>query len=197
MSKDIAEANYNQNCINLEGRLYTRFMEYDNLPQFTKVKAYCDTADTGSDYLCNIIYCVYENEAYLLDVYYTQKHMEITEPETARRLIEYNTNWWDCESNNGGRGFARNVQVQMKNLGSNKCHVNWFHQSKNKQARIISNATWVMDHIYFPKNWGSKWPDFYEALYGYQREGKNEHDDAPDALTGVAEQFNQRRGTHW
>ena len=27
----------------------------------------------------------------------------------------------------------------------------------------------------------------------YQREGKNKNDDAPDATTGVAEQFNTRR----
>ena len=41
----------------------------------------------------------------------------------------------------------------------------------------------------FPKSWGVMWPEYYEAMYSYQREGKNEHDDAPDATTGVAEQF--------
>ena len=27
----------------------------------------------------------------------------------------------------------------------------------------------------------------------YQREGKNKHDDAPDATTGIAEQFNSKK----
>ena len=195
MSKDIAEANYNQNCINLEGRLYTHLKEYEDVPKgtngkplFTSIKAYCDTADEGSDFLCNIIYGVYQKEAYVLDVYYTQEHMEKTEKEVARRLVEHGVNWWDCESNNGGKGFARNVQRIMKDTyGSNKCHVHWFHQSKNKQARILSNATWVMDHIYYPINWGIKWPKYYDDMYSYQREGKNEHDDAQDCTTGVAE----------
>jgi len=44
-----------------------------------------------------------------------------------------------------------------------------------------------MNHIYFPINWKDKWPDYYKAMTEYQREGKNAHDDAPDATTGVAE----------
>ena len=46
-----------------------------------------------------------------------------------------------------------------------------------------------MDHIYFPVNWADRWPEFYKAVTRYQREGKNEHDDAADALTGVAEKL--------
>src|SRR5690606_42099148 len=63
----------------------------------------------------------------------------------------------------------------------------FFYQSKNKEARILSNVTWVMEHIYFPANWRHRWPELYHALTTYQREGKNAYDDAPDALTGVAE----------
>jgi predicted phage terminase large subunit-like protein len=36
-------------------------------------------------------------------------------------------------------------------------------------------------------NWKDRWPDFHEAIIGFQREGKNKHDDAPDALTGLVE----------
>ena len=46
-----------------------------------------------------------------------------------------------------------------------------------------------MEHIYFPANWRDRWPAFYDALMKYQREGKNKHDDAPDALTGIAEKI--------
>ena len=92
------------------------------------------------------------------------------------------------ESNNGGRGFARSVERILKEqYKSNKTKITWFHQSQNKLARILSNATWVMDHIYYPVNWRDKWPEYYKAMNQYQREGKNAHDDAPDATTGVAE----------
>ncbi|WP_154698249.1 phage terminase large subunit, partial [Clostridium botulinum] len=51
---------------------------------------------------------------------------------------------------------------------------------------------WVMDHIYYPKNWREKWPEYYDAMIKYQREGNNKHDDAPDATTGVAENMEKR-----
>ena len=49
-----------------------------------------------------------------------------------------------------------------------------------------------MDHIYFPKNWIDRWPEFAKAILSYLREGKNLNDDGPDTLTGVAEKINSR-----
>lgn len=194
MGEDIAKANYQQMPIDMKGRLYASFKTYETLPTdkhgnslFTVVKSYCDTADTGADYLCNIIYGVYHKEAYVLDVYYTKDGMEITEPETAKRLMRFGVNEADIESNNGGRGFARNVERELSQLGSNRTKINWFYQSKNKAARILSNSTWVMSHIYYPVNWKDRWPEYYDAMTSYQKEGRNKHDDAPDATTGIAE----------
>ncbi len=195
MGEDIASANYNQEPIDLKGQLYTSFKTYDDVPRdttgkplFSSVRNYTDTADEGSDYLCSITYGVYNKEAYILDVIYTQKPMEDTEPMVAKALFEYGVNRAKIESNNGGRGFARSVNSILKQeYKSNKTKVRWFHQSENKIARILSNSTWVMNHIYYPKNWKDRWPDYYKAMYKYQREGKNAHDDAPDATTGVAE----------
>ena len=197
MNKDIVEANYNQTPIDIKGRLYTKFKTYDKLPVddkgnllFESVRNYTDTADEGSDYLCSITYGIYNKEAYVLDVIYTKDPMEITEPLLANTLIKYNVNVVDIESNNGGRGYARNVERIMKESGSNKTMVKWFHQSQNKKARILSNSTWVMEHIYFPNNWRHKFPEYYADMNSYQKEGKNAHDDGPDATTGIAEILN-------
>ena len=99
------------------------------------------------------------------------------------------------ESNNGGRGFARNVRrILEQELGSNLTIIKWFTQSKNKQARIYSNSTWVMEHIYFPEDWRNRWPEYYDSMIKYQREGKNKHDDAQDATTGIAENCGKKSG---
>ena len=112
--------------------------------------------------------------------------MEITEGETARRVYENNVNLAKIESNNGGRSFARRVrEILAEKYGSNFTTVKWFHQSNNKEARILSNSTWVMEHIYFPCDWHIRFPEYYKAMTTYQREGKNKHDDAPDATTGI------------
>ena len=119
--------------------------------------------------------------------------MEITEKETAKRFNEFSVNNAKIESNNGGRGFARNIIRILGELKNHRTIIKWFHQSKNKQARILTNATWVMEHFYLPENWRDKWPEYYEAMTSYQKEGKNKNDDAPDATTGVAESFERER----
>ena len=113
--------------------------------------------------------------------------MEVTENETAERHLRFAVNNAVIESNNGGSGFARNVRRISGEIGNNMTNFSWFHQSKNKKARILSNSSWVQNHIYYPVNWRDRYPEYYEAMTKYQREGKNAHDDAPDATTGVAE----------
>lgn len=193
MGEDIASANYQQEPIDIRGKLYSHFKAYkaNEMPSFRRISSYTDTADTGSDYLASFIYGeTFDDEAYILDVIYTKEPMEVTEPLLAKKLYENKVNLAWIESNNGGRGFARSVERILKEkYQSNKTKVNWFHQSKNKVARILSNATWVMDHVYFPEGWRNKWPELYQALTTYQKEGKNAHDDAPDALTGIAEKM--------
>ncbi|MEG2919103.1 MAG: phage terminase large subunit [Clostridium sp.] len=205
MGADIFSANYQQEPIDLKGRLYSSFKTYDDIPRdsngnqlFTCIHSYCDTADEGADYLCNIVYGEYNNEAYILDIVYTQESMEITEGNVAASLYDNDVNKAIVESNNGGKGFARAVRnILTDKHKSNYTRVKWFHQSKNKQARILSNATWVMEHIYYPSNWKDRWPKYYEAMIKYQREGKNKHDDGPDATTGVAEQLNRKKGARF
>lgn len=197
MGADIASANYQQEPIDVKGRLYSVLKTYADVPQnsagqplFTSVRAYVDTADTGDDYLCAIVYGVYAKEAYVLDVLYTKAPMEETEPQTAAMLHRNGVNVCDIESNSGGRGFARSVRQHLASTyNSNKTAIHTFSQTKNKAARILSNATWVMEHIYFPVNWRDRWPEYHAAMTRYQREGKNKHDDAPDATTGVAEKI--------
>ena len=189
MDKAIVYANYQQEPIDLEGRLYKEFKTYDKIPaeKITGIKAYCDTADTGEDYLCNIIYADCRDSAYVIDVIYTKEPMEITEQLVAETYKKFNVNVADIESNNGGRSFGRTVEKLTQSMGNLKTIINTFHQSGNKYTRILSNSAWVVNNIYMPVDWANKWQQFYKDVSSYQREGKNKHDDAPDALTGIAE----------
>ena len=186
----VFETQYMQNPKPLTGLMYERsFKTYETIPITRKhtVKAYIDTADTGADYLCCIIYIETEIGNFILDVYYTQDPMETTEPETARRLSKYEVERAIIESNNGGRGFARNVESQCRLLGNRKTSVTWFHQSENKDVRIFNHSAEVQNLTYFPKGWEHLYPKFYKDITQYMKVGKNAHDDAPDALTGTVE----------
>ena len=196
MSKEIVYANYQQEPIDIKGRLYNEFKTYVDLPKekIVKISAYCDTADTGDDFLCNIIYADCKDSAYILDVIYTKESMEITEPMVAEAYKKFNVNVADIESNNGGRAFARNIKRITRDKGNYKTVIKWFHQSGNKIARILSNSAWVNANIYMPIDWKNKWSEFAKDIISYQKEGKNKHDDGPDALTGVAEKCNKISG---
>ena len=188
----IFEANYHNTLIDLKGRLYTLLKEYQTIPTpIERTIAYVDTADEGKDYLSCIIADIYKGQAYIKDIYYTKDAMEITEAEVARRLHTHKVNMAFIESNNGGRGFARNVEKLLwDNHKSRQTRIEWFHQSQNKKARILSNATNVMNNTFFPLNWQTTYKDAYLSMITYQREIKNKFDDLQDALTGIQEKMN-------
>lgn len=189
LDEDIWLANYEQIPVDKKGALYSVFKTYDvlDVDAADRLINYTDTADTGADYLCSISGAQIDRYVYLLDVYYTDEAMEVTEPETARRLKHYGIRECAIESNNGGRGFARNIISHLKRLKCYKCVITWFTQSKNKKTRILSQATNVMDQVIMPEDWEKRWPLFARHIKKYQRKGKNEHDDAEDALTGIVE----------
>ncbi len=169
-----------------EGLLYgDNFAEYDSMPRdIVRWGNYTDTADTGDDYLCSICYAVdTDGIIYVRDVVYTREPMEVTEILVADMLNVMQTRFAAIESNNGGRGFARALQRLAPTT-----NVEWFHQSGNKEARILSNSATVLHSVRFPRGWRERWSDMYAHLTTYRRLFRsNRWHDAPDALTGVVE----------
>lgn len=189
MGADIASANYQQEPIDIKGRLYGEFKTYSNRSAYKKIWHYCDTADTGKDYLCSIVWGeTLDGYQDVLDVIYTQQPMEYTESAVANQLINFKVNTSRIERNNGGRSFARSVREKVK--GKCATAISDFFQSTNKEARIYSNSHWIEQYVRMPSDWRTRFPDYYKAMTTYQKEGKNKHDDAPDATTGIAETMN-------
>lgn len=195
MGRDIVEANYNQSPVDMVGRLYTELKEYDEAPEnIQSVDAYYDTADQGDDYLCGLIYDVKDADAFTKHVQYTQEPMEQTEDEAARLLTVFDVNTCRIESNNGGRGWGRNVKrIAKEKYGNTKTRFIFFTQSKNKESRILTGCTGVMNRVHFPKGWQVAFPEYARDMKRYQRTGKNAHDDAQDATTGVYEYLPNKR----
>lgn len=70
-----------------------------------------------------------------------------------------------------------------------RCAVETFTQTNNKYVRIYTQSANVMSDILMPEGWERKWPAYYNAMMSYRKDNKkrNQHDDAPDATTGVYE----------
>ena len=198
MGEDIYEANYNQTPIDMKGCLYSSLQTYSELPTILEICNYTDTADEGTDYLCSINYAICsDDKAYILDVIYTQDSMEITEPLVAGMLTKDNVNYAVIESNNGGKGFARNVERICRENNNNHTMFKRFTQTKNKVSRILTGATGVMQNVIFPEDWKSMYPKFYKDVTQFQRLGKNKVDDCVDVLTGIYEQLRKRTNSGW
>ena len=192
MSPGIVRANYQQEPVDIQNRLYTSFRTYSEVPKLLKVMAYCDTADEGKDYLCSIVFGVLAEapeDIALLDVIYTQEPMETTVPmvgDQLRETYQMRVSSAHIESNNGGRMFALMVQQYIRQHGGSTV-VGWFHQTQNKRARILTAAPWLMKHCLMPEHWADRWPEFWKSVVTFTADGEAEHDDAEDALTGVCE----------
>ena len=197
MSDLIFLANYQQKTIDLKGALYSDFKRYEDFPKdkignvlFENIVAFVDTADTGSDYLAMIIAGVYQKQLYILDIVYSQEKMEVTENLVIDALYQNRVNVCIVESNNGGKGFARRLQdLQIEKYKTNHTVIKWKAQTRNKQTRILMNAPWILENVYFPLNAKSRWEEAWEHLITFSKSGKNKHDDIEDCLTALAENF--------
>lgn len=145
---------------------------------------YTDTADLGDDYLCSACYDVgVSGRVYITDVVYSREGMEITEQLVAQMLQRTSTRIAFVESNNGGRGFARAVGKLARHV-----RIEWFHQSGNKEARILSNSATVTQNVLFPADWAERWSAFHNHVVTYRRLFRaNRWHDAADVLTGIVE----------
>jgi len=190
-------ANYHQKPIERTGALYGRIKTYSHADvqglRFERTIAYCDPADKGEDYTCLIVAREHRSALdktylYVVDVVYTQKRAEEYEGMLARVLSEHKANLAVIEDNGAGHVIRRNIEgALLRSSPYRGCVFSGRAQRSNKQARIFTYADTVMDRVIMPEDWGVRFPDFYSAICSYKSIGKNTHDDAPDAATGLVE----------
>jgi len=182
------ERQYQQNPSPREGLLYTAFETYVNMPPGAlRARAYTDPADLGEDYLVQIIYKLYNNRGYIVDIIYTQERAEESEIMMAKALTRHKVEWVKIESNNGGRHLGRFTKIHANKLGNLFTKFEYYNQTKEKMARILNAAAEVNNFFLFPKDWEFMWPDAYRSLTGFAARGKNEFDDLEDVLTKIVE----------
>lgn len=191
LAPEVFKANYYQQPVDIEGRLYKEFSEWDRLPPVTIKRNTTDVADQGIDNICSIDWFEVKTpddiKVYITDIYYSPEKAEVTEPAVAKMINADDVNEAEFESNNGGKGYARNVERELHALGNFKTVVKWTPQTSNKEARILASSAWVARNVYMPPNWTSKYPEFAAEVLGYVAGGKNLHDDGVDVLATIYE----------
>jgi predicted phage terminase large subunit-like protein len=196
------KALYMNEPIEREGQLYhpDQLQRYFELPEGEPdaILGVCDTKTTGSDYCCMPIAYQYGDRFYIEDVLFENYAPNVVEPNIVSKLCQLNPHIVRFESNVAGGKLAADVQQAVKNKGSRtKIETKWTQQ--NKETKILVEAPWVMEHCVFKDDsilHGDRWNEyrrFLQSLCSYSLEGKNKHDDAPDAMAQLS-QFVQGRG---
>ena len=198
---EVFKANYYQKSVDIEGRLYKSFNEWTSLPQSPIKKNNTDVADQGNDNLCSINWFSVKTDddikVYITDIYYSPAKAEITEPAVAKMIAGGNITEAEFESNNGGKGYARNIERELHNLDNFSTVIKWTPQTSNKEARILSSSAWISKNVFMPPNWTSKYPQFAAEVLGYVAGGKNVHDDGVDTLATIYERAANLQITKW
>ncbi|MBI5727554.1 MAG: phage terminase large subunit [Ignavibacteriales bacterium] len=190
----IWEAEFMQEPIEAKGLLFPigelKRFSLNDLKSWDAVIGYVDVADEGTDYLAALIGKLSGKKIYITDVVFTQEDIRVTEALVAQQLLETWCNDCTVESNNGGKGFALNVEKLLRKTIS-RCSINWIANTDNKVTRIIMKAGMIKEYFYFRDDYepGSHYDVFMRQLTSYVLMGKNKHDDAPDVVTGLAEKL--------
>lgn len=190
------KALYLNEPIEREGQLYPPDMlqRYFELPEGEPdaIIGVCDTKTTGSDYCCMPIAYQYGNKFYIDDVLFENYAPNIVEANLVSKICDKNPHMVRFESNVAGGKLASDVQQAVKDKGCRtRIETKWTQQ--NKETKILVEAHWVMQNCLFRDEsvlHGDEWREyrkFIQALCSYSLEGKNKHDDAPDAMAQLSQ----------
>ena len=177
---------------------FKTWVEKSDWGQYIRSGCYVDVADQGDDFLFAASYDIYKSEnqiwnenkrryepllfALITDIEYTDESTDVTTVTVPRLINNNNVQKAWIESNNGGSQFEKNVKKKVRALTVP------FYQSENKEARIVTNAPFVNQHIIMPFGWETRFAKFHGHITQFLRKfDANEHDDDADGLTGIYE----------
>lgn len=190
------KALYMNEPIEREGQLYPaeQLQRYFELPEGDPdaIIGVCDTKTTGSDYCVLPIAYQYGNKFYIEDVLCENYAPQIVETNLVSKICQWNPHVIRFESNVAGGKLASDVQQAVKERECRtKIETKW--TQANKETKILMESHWVIEHCIFKDDSvirGEEWREyrkFMQMLCSYSLEGKNKHDDAPDAMAQLSQ----------
>lgn len=184
---DIWLAEYQQNPVDLKGRLFSeiKMVTPEDFESINKEKidgyfAYIDVSDQGKDFTAMAICGIISGSVYVVDYLYSRENTDVTIPLCADKLNKWNVSYCRVESNSMGAMFSRNLQHLVKT------QILQVHNTANKITRIIMQSATISNSFLFINNNTFEFKQFIENLKNFSKDGKNKNDDAPDCLAGLS-----------
>ena len=193
---EIWEAEYQQQPVDIKGRLFNDLKFIDNL-EFNEIVinkkteinplgydgclGYIDVADAGNDYLALAIVAVVDRSFYVVDYVFTKQNTDVTLGVCAEKLNRWGVTYCRVESNSMGAMFSRQLQQLTKTK------ILQVHNTVNKETRVIMQSVFIQQTFTFVRYENNpEYILFINNVLNYSKEGKNKNDDAPDCLAGLS-----------
>lgn len=187
------KALYMNQPIEREGRLYVEdeLRRYFALPEREPdaILAVCDTKDRGSDYCCMPIAYKYGQDYYIDAILCDNSNPDIVDARLIEFLCRYKVQMARFESNAAGGRVAKTVQEGVKERNG-ITNITTKYTTANKETKIIVCSPFAKEHFLFKDDSVIKDREYRKALEflcSYSMEGKNKHDDVPDAIAQLVE----------
>ena len=167
----------------------------DKLRRFTElpgdpdgVVSVCDTKAKGSDFCVMPIAYLYGRDCYIADVLCDNGDPGTVETALVNILLKHNVKRSRFESNAAGWKIAESVSDRVKAAGG-YCSVETKWSQSNKETKIQVEQPWVIDHCLFltEDKQSQEYKTFMKQLCSYVQNGKNKHDDVPDAMAQLSQ----------
>ena len=153
---------------------------------------YTDVADQGKDFLCSPFGVLIDGNCYVVDVCYTQLDSDYTHPALVQKYKFWDIRQGVFESNNQGLQYTKNLKKEFKeqDLTDYVKRIIAIPNSQNKHSRIIVQAPWILNNMYFLEdselNDKPEYKLYLKHLCEYMKDKPTEPDDAPDATAGLS-----------
>lgn len=171
----------------LEGMLFNEpdLNFYNELPKELPISkvTFVDVADAGDDFHSVPIGYIYEGgNIYIEDVLFTTLSFSSNVPMTAEIINRHKLDYARIESNYGGTAYILLIQDLIEETELYPARA-----TTNKHSRILTSQYLIKKYVYFKSDYKDKedYNKFMNNMFEYQKDGKADHDDAPDSLEGL------------
>lgn len=150
-----------------------------------------DIAWGGGDFTACPIAYVYGDAVFIPDLVFNNGDKTVTRPEVVGKIIQHKINVVRGEANNGGDEYCDVVDSQLRQQGYH-CSVRSQRapSGQSKLSRIIQYAPDIKRFYFLDEKHQSKeYKAFMEQVTMFTQLGKVPHDDAPDSLAQLADEF--------
>lgn len=144
-----------------------------------------DEAFGGGDYVSGPVCYQYEDVYYIMDAVFDNGDKKVTQPLIKDMILKHKVQAARFEETKTTASYREDIETELKEVGY---RLNSYGEpapnNVSKRNRILDKAPEIREMYFLDSGHRSKpYQKFLQNIWGYKKEGKVKHDDAPDSMS--------------